>query len=475
MITLLDTLRLHARLHPEREVLIADDRRYTSRQLYALACQLSRLLHRQYGLHAGQEVGLLCRNHLISVLLLPALLRLGIHLRLLSTDMSASQLAPLVQHKCTLLIYDDDVRSRCLPDSLSCRQVTADDLLAQLHGAPPSADIPLPRVHTHASLSVFSGGSSGTYTEARRSASVLPFLAPFLALVRHVGLLSRQSVLIALPLYHGFGLSTLIVSLILGKKACLLRHFQAETALRLIRQEQIDVLPVVPALLSRLWQSPQAAASLSSVRCILSGGDHLPLTLVRLTQQRLGPVLFNLYGTSEAGFFVLARPQDLSLSTRDGLLGRPIFGVRCDVRSTDARGVGTLWVRSAWAMTSRQDQWQNTGDLVSRDSSGYLYHHGRADRIVVCGGENVCLDNVERVLLSHPAIANARVYPVPHPDFGQVLHATVELTAASELLPSDVLRQWLTSRLSRAELPHAITFAPLDLLSTGKPLLSPLH
>lgn len=466
MITLLDILRLHAWLHPDRVALVTDGERFTRRELYHHACQLAQLMHQQYGLHAGLTVGVLCRNHLVSVLLLPALMRLGVHIRLLSTDMPASKLASLVQERCALLVYDEEVSSRCLPDHLSCQKVTAEELLAKLRSCNLPREVSLPRVGTYASLSVFTGGTSGTFTEAARSSSILQFVAPFLALIRHVGLLRHKSVLIALPLYHGFGLSALIVSLVLGKKVCLLRHFQTQPALALIREERVEVLPVVPAILSRLWQSPEATESLHAVRCILSGGDHLPLSLAQLTQQRLGPVLFNLYGTSEAGFFVLAKPQDLASATREGLLGKPIFGVRCDVRDADAQGVGTLWVRSAWAMTSRQNQWQNTGDLVCRDADGSLHHHGRADRMVVCGGENVYLDSVERVLVSHPSVANARVYPVAHPDFGQVLHADVELFDAS--LTPEALRLWLTSRLSRAEMPHVIVFAPLELLSTGK-------
>lgn len=469
MITLLDVLRLHAWLHPRREVLVTEDERLTSRQFYQQSRKLARLLQNQYGLCSGKVVFLLCRNHLISVLLLPALMRLGVRIRLINTDMAASQVNALVQDSCAVLIYDEEVRSRCLPPSLPCQRVSAEELQLQLRSAGSLTDVSLPWIHGCANLSVFTGGTSGAFKEAARLARVLPFLAPFLALIRHIGLLRYQSVLIALPLYHGFGLSALIVSLVLGKKVCLLRHFHSQQALALIRQERIQVLPVVPALLSRLWQLPDAGESLLSVRCILSGGDLLPLSLARLTQQRLGLVLFNLYGTSEAGFFVLAKPDDLAEASQEGLLGRPISGVRCDIREANAQGIGTLWVRSAWAMSSRQNQWQNTGDLVSRDAGGYLYHHGRADRMVVCGGENVYLDNVERVLLSHPEIANARVYPVAHPDFGQVLHARIEVTGSSDgLLSSDVLRHWLSQHLSRAEMPHAFDFAPLELLSTGK-------
>lgn len=480
MITLIDVLRVQAWLHPEREVLVADGERWNSRELYRQALQLACVMHRRYGLCEGQTVGLLCRNHLVAILLLPALMRLGVHIRLLSTDMAASQLARLVEERCTLLVYDEEVRARCLPVAMRCQAVTAEEVRMRLKEAMVSSEAmassesggkepTLPRVDRYASLSVFTGGTSGTFTEAARTSSVQPFLAPFLALIRQVGLLRRRSVLIALPLYHGFGLSALIMSLVLGKKVCLLRHFEPQQALAMIRQERVEVLPVVPAILSRLWQAPEASEALQDVRCILSGGDHLPRSLVRLTQQNLGAVLYNLYGTSEAGFFVLAKPQELCSADREGLLGKPILGVRCEVREADAQGVGSLWVRSAWAMSSRQDQWQNTGDLVSRDANGYLYHHGRADRMVVCGGVNVYLDNVERVLLAHPDVANARVYPVAHPDFGQVLHANVELSATALVAPTvDSLRQWLSSRLSRAEMPHDITFGRIELLSTGK-------
>lgn len=97
MITLLDVLRLHAWLHPRREVLVTEDERLTSRQFYQQSKKLARLLQSQYGLCSGKVVFLLCRNHLISVLLLPALMRLGVRIRLINTDMAALQVNALVQ------------------------------------------------------------------------------------------------------------------------------------------------------------------------------------------------------------------------------------------------------------------------------------------------------------------------------------------------------------------------------------------
>ncbi|WP_374188089.1 AMP-binding enzyme [Hoylesella marshii] len=125
-------------------------------------------------------------------------------------------------------------------------------------------------------------------------------------------------------------------------------------------------------------------------------------------------------------------------------------------------------MRSSWAMNGRKSRWQSTGDLAFRNNEGYYFHRGRADGMVVCGGENVYPSHVEHVLMGHPHVIAARVYPVPHPAFGQVLHAQVELQNGLDDTP-EMLKSWLDSRLSRAEMPHHITMQAIELLSTGKP------
>lgn len=74
---------------------------------------------------------------------------------------------------------------------------------------------------------------------------------------------------------------------------------------------------------------------------------------------------------------------------------------------------------------------------------------------------------VERIIESHPEVVAVRAYAMPHPQFGHVLAARVELTNASKLT-TEGLAQWLKTKLSRAEMPHKIEFAPLNVLSTGK-------
>lgn len=205
---------------------------------------------------------------------------------------------------------------------------------------------------------------------------------------------------------------------------------------------------------------------MESLKCLICGGDRLPKQLIETTHQQLGDVLYNLYGTSEAGFFLLATPQELA-AFDETTLGKAIWGVRCKMKEANEEHVGELWVRSSWAMAGRKNQWQSTGDLVFQNLDGYYFHRGRTDRMVVCGGENVHPEHIEQVLLAHPSIIAVRVFAVPHPFFGNVIQAEVECTPSLSMTEEELLT-WLKPQLSRAEMPHGITFQNIGMLSTGK-------
>ncbi len=466
-ITLMAILKFSAKYYPEKCALVTEGLRLNYNELYRYAQQLARLLSAEYSLQAGDSAGILCRNHTISLLLMPALSRLGVNVRLLSTDLGTQQNEELIEKgNFKLLVYDENLKEKCVPAHLPCQAVSADYLFKQITEGHRANIIDLPKITKGPEISVMTGGSSGNYTQASRRPSVTQFLYPFFALLRDVGIGRYKSICIALPFYHGFGLSTLIVSLLMGKKICLMRHFDTDQAMRMIREEEVEVLPIVPVMLARMWQQREADTALRNLRCIISGGDRLDRKLIDETRRRLGDVLYNLYGTSEAGFFLLATPADLS-NHAETTLGKPICGVKCEIRDKNKEGVGTLWVRSRWAMNGLTCRWQSTGDRVCCDAEGFYFHRGRADQMIVSGGENVYPDNVTKALSLHPEIVAARVYPVPHPEFGNVLNAQIELRKDSTLSPDDIL-QWLAPRISRAEKPHQIIIGPVDTLSTGK-------
>ena len=464
-ITMMAAVRFAARYHTHDCAVVSDNQHVDFQDFYALAQRLSHQLYHKYHLKSSQHVALFCRNHLVSALLLPALSRLGVHVRLLNTDLSSEQLAKLMSRPFALFIYDEELIQADGLDDM-CPMVSCEALLESIKRQDATEKVVLPHIKRGGNISVMTGGSSGNYKEAARQTGIVQFLPPFFSLLRDLHIDSYQSVLIGLPFYHGFGLATLIISLVMGKKICLLRHFDAEKVLNIVATERVEVMPMVPAMLARLWQTEGAEARLRSLKCIISGGDRLDVSLARHTMERLGSVLYNLYGTSEAGFFMLATPQQLIYGDEVSI-GRPIRGMQCAVRETDAEGVGTLWVKCRWAMKGRQNSWQNTGDRVLQLSDGRFLHRGRADRMVVCGGENVYPEHVEKVLKSYPLVADALVYAIPDTRFGRVLNAQIELKTNAQIDEND-LKIWLKLKLSRAEMPHHFSFGTIKLLSTGK-------
>ena len=465
-ISLMALLRFVAYFYPQRCAVIDDCQSLTYRELYTRTRQLAQILYTKYYLQPKMRVALIGRNSLPLTILLHALSRLGIHTTLLSTDLGTEQIIAILQkHHYQLFIYDEELKQ--VPIETPCTAVTTEtlsDLL--LSKEAQTRDVKLPKIWRGGEITIHSGGTSGNFKSIARRPSITSFLPPLLALLHNIRIYEYKSVLISLPFYHGFGLSTLIISLLMGKKICLQKRFDALQTLAIIQQEKIEVMPIVPAMLARFWQIEGAKKKMKSLRCLISGGDKLPKSLIDTTHKEIGEVLFNLYGTSEAGFFMLANPEELA-SFEETTLGKPIQGVDCKVKDCNRQGIGTLWVRSRWAMRGLRNQWQNTGDLVSQNSEGYFFHHGRADRMVVCGGENVQPEHIEQVLLSHPMIIAARAFTVPHPNFGNVIHTEIECTPKATLTEATLL-DWLRPQLSRAEMPHSIRFKTIEMLSTGK-------
>lgn len=465
-ISLMALLRFAAHFYPQRCAITDEKQSLSYQELYVRTRQLTEILHTEYHLQPKMSVALLGRNSLILSLLLHALSRLGIRTTLLSTDLGTEQITAYLQkHHYHLIIYDSDLKQ--IPTELPCVAVTTEkinDILLDKHSQ--VREIKLPKIWRGREIVIHSGGTSGKFKTIARRPSLTSFLAPLFALLRDIRIYQYERVLISLPFYHGFGLSTLIISLLMGKKICLQKRFDVLQTLAIIQQEKIEVMPIVPAMLARFWQIEGAKKKMKSLRCLISGGDRLPKSLIDTTHKEIGEVIFNLYGTSEAGFFMLANPKELA-SFEETTLGKPIRGVDCKVKDCNRQGIGTLWVRSRWAMRGLRNQWQNTGDLVSQNSEGYFFHHGRADRMVVCGGENVQPEHIEQVLLSHPMIIAARAFTVPDPNFGNVIHTEIECTPKATLTEATLLN-WLRPQLSRAEMPHSIRFKTIEMLSTGK-------
>ena len=217
-ISLMALLRFAAHFYPQRCAITDEKLSLSYQELYIRTHQLAEILHTEYHLHPEMSVALLGRNSLILTLLLHALSRLGIRTTLLSTDLGTEQItADLQKHRYHLIIYDSDIKQ--IPTELPCVAVTTErlnDIL--LHKTSLTKKRKLPKIWQGSEIVIHSGGTSGNFKTIARRPSVTSFLPPLFALLRDIQIYQYERVLISLPFYHGFGLSTLIISLLMGKK-----------------------------------------------------------------------------------------------------------------------------------------------------------------------------------------------------------------------------------------------------------------
>jgi acyl-CoA synthetase (AMP-forming)/AMP-acid ligase II len=263
------------------------------------------------------------------------------------------------------------------------------------------------------------------------------------------------------PLFHGFGFGFLALGLAFGMPVVVRRHFHADEVADFLRRHPGCVLTGVPPVLAKVARTgvevPLAA--------VVSGAGPLHPAVAERLSQAFGPVVFNLYGSSEEGWSTLATPADLAEAP--GTIGRPAAGVRVAVLDDDGQPlppgeVGHLCVAGSLVSMGRGD----SGDLGHRDSAGRFFVDGRADDLVVTGGENVFPVEVENVLLGHPAVADVRVIGVPDEEYGALLEAHV---VRRDVVPEDELLGYVRQRMSPAKVPRRITFLPeLPVTSAGK-------
>lgn len=364
---------------------------------------------------SGQRVALLCRSDAAFVVGLLACARAGVRTLLLNPTLPAAQVTELCQAQGVNLLlaspeYLEPLRGR---EDLRCLS------FAEWPHLPPHGRPPVPG---RAGLEFLTSGTTGTPKVVRR-----PLVQPFMLrlgahLLNTLGLRAGSPTLLTLPLYHGHGLTTLGVSLALGAPLHLAAHTPAPELWRILQERGIEVLVLVPTILHRLLAEPQATPP--TLRTIVSGSGPLGAELSVRALKHFGPVLFNLYGTSETGLMTLATPHDLKEAP--GTVGSPLPGVYIRIKPVPDMGqVGVIQYANA-DHHDPEDQF-STGDLGYFDDLGRLHLLGRVDDVVVRGGVNLDPTALERELMQSGWVQDCAVIGEADPEYGQVIHAFVVL------------------------------------------------
>jgi fatty-acyl-CoA synthase len=454
--------------YPHRVALVDDLGSLTFRDVDERTDRLAGEL-RARGVLPGTGVGLLARNGRGFVEGLVAISKCGADALLLNTGSAAAQVAAVLDREgAVAVVHDEDLGAHVTLAAPGRAVLTTEEL--DVLAATSTAPAP-PKSDHHPRLVILTSGTTGAPRGAARSGASVDDLLAFLS---RIPLRSRETTVIASPMFHSWGLGHLMLAVLLGSTVVTQRRFDAARVLRSVEEHRASVLVVVPVMLDKMLALPSLPDT-SSLRVVASSGSALPGDLAARVLGALGPVLYNLYGSTEVAYAAVATPEELAQDPRTA--GRPPYGVR--LRLVDDHGkdvppgtVGRIFVGNALAFSGytdgsdkdRLDGLVATGDLGVLDEAGRLTVLGRDDDMVVIGGENVHLLQVEHVLQSHPSVVEAAVTAEPDPSFGTRLVAHVVGEVAAEELQELVRRE-----LARFAVPREFRYHDhLPRNATGK-------
>ena len=227
-------------------------------------------------------------------------------------------------------------------------------------------------------------------------------------------------------------------------------RFDPAERLELIERERVNVLCQAPTEY-RILATRAGLRPLPALRRMVSAGEPLNPEEIGVFRDALGLEICDGYGQTETGHLagnLVGEP------VREGSMGRPLPGIQVRIAN------GELQVRPSSCPTffSRYldaepfaGEWWPTGDLVSEDGDGYLWHEGRRDDLILSAGYRIGPFEVESALLSHPAVAEAAAVSAPDPERGAVVRAIVVLRGAE---PSDELVRELQDHCKRVAAPY---------------------
>jgi long-chain acyl-CoA synthetase len=281
----------------------------------------------------------------------------------------------------------------------------------------------------------------------------------------------QDVVLGCLPLFHVFGMTCgLNASVLTGACLTVLPRFYGDRALQMIERDRVTVFEGVPTMYSAMLRAAnRAEVDLSRLRTCVSGGAAMPVEVLRSFEREFDCVVLEGYGTSETS--PVASFNHPHATRKPGTIGTPVRGVQ--MRVLDANGhdatdgdIGEIAIRGEGLMKGYcnrpdatkeaiPDGWFRTGDLGTRDGDGYYTIVDRKKEIIIRGGYNIYPREIEEVLYEHPAVAEAAVIGLKHPDLGEEVGAAVVLKPDAVAAPEQ-LRDYVKSRVAAYKYPRRI-------------------
>ena len=302
--------------------------------------------------------------------------------------------------------------------------------------------------------------------------------------------------LITAPSYHIAAAFKVITTTHFLDTAIIMESFNPEPFLQTIERHKVTNVfsPLVPTMLMRLLNDPAFGKyDISSLRSVFIGVNIIPYPLVRRAIEAFGPIVFNLYGSTEGGgVMTLMELGEMNLDLSPDKVricescGREPACLDGEIRVVDDEGsdvapgeVGEILLRGGGVMTGYWgmpeetarvidgDGWYHSGDLATVDEDGHIYIKGRKSDVIRSGGENISPVEVEEVIRRHPAVKEVAVIGVPDEYWGEAVKAVVVLNEGEKASKEEII-QFCQQHLASFKKPRSVDFVDeLPIVGSG--------
>ncbi len=483
---------VNGRRHPNRVAVIDDFGEMSFKELDDAANAVANGLLGK-GVRGGDGVAILARNHRWFLVSVYGAAKVGARIILLNSEFSGPQIKEVAEREGgKIVIYDDEYTaavSQSEPELGKLRALgvnpdkedpsgstdeTLEELIARTGTRPP------PKAAKHSSIIILTSGTTGTPKGANRSAP--PSLAPIGGVLSAVPFKSEEVTSLPAPMFHALGFLHATIAMMLGSTLVLRRRFKPAIVLADIEKHKATAMVVVPVMLSRMLDELEKTSpkpDLSSLRIVFVSGSQLGAELATRSLKDLGPVIYNLYGSTEVAYATIAGPQDLSINP--ATVGPVVKGMKVKILDDNGKElpqgeVGRIFVGNFFPFEGYTggggkqiiDGLLSSGDVGYFDDNDLLYVSGRDDEMIVSGGENVFPAEIEDLLSGHPEIVEATALGVEDKDWGERLRCFVVKVEGSSI-DEDAIKAYVKDNLARYKVPREVVF--LDELPrnpTGK-------
>jgi acyl-CoA synthetase (AMP-forming)/AMP-acid ligase II len=485
-----DWVTLNARYFPANDCLVSADGEVSSfAEVDRRVTRLVRAMRAQ-GVGPGDRVAIMAVDSPQYVELVLACMKLGATYAAMNFRLAGPEVRTVLAASRAKLVFlsgryeelidgcfpeaSSHVRERIAFDKTEAGLPTFEDFLAS---GPEGGEIESVTTDDDILSISFTSGTTGVPKGVLQSQRMIKAVTQSGAL--ELGIRPGDLLLSGAPLFHAGGLGHVLYGVSRAAGSVILPQWELDTALHWLQSGRVMQAMLVPSMIIQVLGHPDVLESdYASLRSIMYGGAPMPTSVIRRMSEVFDCHLHNGFGAgTEAGGQLTLRPEDhrRALAGEEWLLGsigKPAFG--CDVRLLDPDGnevpdgeVGEIASRGDTVMSGYLDQpeltaravrdgWFRAGDMAWKDAEGYLHLVGRADDMIIRGGENVYPVEIEDVVGSHKNVDEIAVVGEPHEHWGQVVTAVVAVRDASAPLTVEETRELCRGRLASYKVPTRI-------------------